>query len=182
MKLKVLLIRTAGLPVDYALHGKKILEARIGQAFEFELNGSPVSPPVGGYDAQRGQYLAEAFLPILEHLKRSGNHFASLLLTDVDIFASSTNYVFGLADIARRVAVVSSCRIHPSFWGMKETREFFEEQWGKVVTHEFGHTLGLTHCGDWNCVMKYSNSSNELYRKGIDFCVKCRKEVEEASR
>jgi archaemetzincin len=166
------------LPVDDALYAEKTLEARLGQAFAFELDASPVLPPADGHDVRRGQYSAEAFLPIAERAGRIANHSASLLLTDVDIFASSTNYVFGLADIARRVAVVSSCRIHPSFWGMKETREFFEAQWGKVVTHEFGHTLGLVHCGDWNCVMKYSNSPHELYRKGRDFCVKCRKEAE----
>jgi len=176
--LKVLLIRTAGLPIDDALHAKKVLEARLRQAFGFDLDDSTVFPPADGYDGRRRQYAAEAFLPMAEHVKRTGNHFASLLLTDVDIFSKSTNYVFGLADIARRVAVVSSCRIHPSFWGAMETREFFEEQWGKVVTHEFGHTLGLLHCKDWRCVMKYSNSPYELYKKGKDFCVKCRRELE----
>jgi len=177
MELKVLLIRTTGLPAGDALYAKKVLETRLGQAFGFELNDSPVTLPANGYDGRRGQYAAEAFLPIAKHLKRTWNHFASLLLTDVDIFARSTNYVFGLADIAHRVAVVSSRRIHPSFWGIKETREFFEEQWGKVVTHEFGHTLGLLHCKDWGCVMKYSNSPNELFRKGRDFCGKCREQL-----
>jgi archaemetzincin len=180
-RLKVLLNRTASLPIEDALHAERSLEARLGQHFEFELNGSPVPLPVIGYDGRRGQYAAEAFLPQAENLRSAGSYFASLLLTDADIFARSTNYVFGLADIARRVAVVSSCRIHPAFWGAKETREFFEEQWGKVVTHEFGHTLGLLHCSDWDCVMKYSNSPIELYRKGKNFCAKCRKQVERKS-
>jgi len=182
MKFSVLVASTADLPRSDFEYATKILDSKLGRDFAFELNPSIVLPPSEGYNIERRQYSAEAFLPLAEKVRTGSHSFASIVLTDVDIFAKFTNYVFGLADMVQRVAVVSSCRIHPSFWGTKETRELFEEQWGKVVTHEFGHTLGLLHCNDWNCVMKYSNSPPELYKKGSEFCEKCGREVAEIVR
>ncbi|WXG44810.1 MAG: hypothetical protein WED04_12405 [Promethearchaeati archaeon SRVP18_Atabeyarchaeia-1] len=178
-KFVVVLTRTTGLPDDYAVSACKILESKLGRSFVFKVNNKVVIPPQDGYKEERKQYTAEAFLNLAERLQTEMNSFASIILTDVDIFAKFTNYIFGLADMVHRVAVVSSCRIHPSFWGMKETRELFDEQWGKVVTHEFGHGLGISHCENWDCVMKYSNSPTELQRKGREFCGKCAREVEQ---
>ena len=177
MKFTVLITSTDGLPNSDSQYAVSVLDYKLGKDFAFELNVSTVPPPSDGYNEERKQYSAESFLPLAENLKKGTQYFSSIVLTDVDIFAKFTNYVFGLAEMVQRVAVVSSCRIHPSFWGSKETRELFEEQWGKVVTHEFGHTLGLLHCKDWNCVMKYSNTPDELYKKGREFCEKCAREA-----
>jgi archaemetzincin len=182
MKLDVLLTATEGLPADETRIARGILESKLGGSFVFKVNSRLVSHPSNGYNEERKQYAAETFLPLAERLQTEENSFASIVLTDVDVFAKFTNYVFGLADMVHRVAVVSSRRIHPSFWGMKETRESFELLWGKVVTHEFGHTLGMFHCEDWNCVMKYSNSPTELHRKGNEFCEKCAKELERITK
>lgn len=177
MKLNVLLTATRGLQVEDARYAINVLESRLGKLFTFELNTLTIAPPAEGYNEEREQYSAEIFLPAAQDLKTANGRFSSIILTDVDIFAKFTNYIFGLADMVQRVAVASTHRIHPSFWGMKETREFFEEQWGKVVTHEFGHTIGLLHCNNWDCVMKYSNSPPELHKKGRDFCSKCGEEL-----
>jgi archaemetzincin len=182
MKFDILVSSTTSFPVSDTQCAVSVLDSKLGRDFVFELSASTPPPPSEGYNEERRQYSAESFLPLAEKLSAGKHYFASIILTDVDIFAKFTNYVFGLADMVQRVAVVSSCRIHPSFWGNKETKEIFEEQWGKVVTHEFGHTLGLLHCNDWNCVMKYSNSPPELYRKGKEFCRKCAGEVAEIIR
>jgi archaemetzincin len=179
LKFDVLLTATEGFPSADAKSAQEILDFRLNQSFVFTVNGKSVSPPLEGYNEERKQYSAEAFLPVAERLQTEMRSYVSIVLTDVDVFAKFTNYVFGLADMVHRVAVVSSHRIHPSFWGMNETREIFEEQWGKVVTHEFGHTLGMLHCENWDCVMKYSNSPTELHRKGKDFCSKCARELEQ---
>ncbi|WXG47453.1 MAG: hypothetical protein WED05_12470 [Candidatus Atabeyarchaeum deiterrae] len=178
MTQEVLLVSTSGLPKSEARHAIKVLEEKLGQIFSFRSSHAGVLP-LGAYDNKRRQYAAEAFLSIAEDIRVKEKCVASLVLTEVDIFAASTNYVFGLADLERGVAVVSSHRIHPSFWGIVERRDFFETQWGKVVTHEFGHTVGLIHCQDWSCVMKFSNSPSELYAKGTGFCKKCGIELQE---
>lgn len=179
IKYDVLLTATENLPSDDAKSAKEILDSKLDRGFAFRVNSKLISPPLDSYNEERKQYAAEDFLPLADRLQSEMRSFASIVLTDVDVYARFTNYVFGLADMVHRVAVVSSHRIHPSFWGMKETRETFEEQWGKVVTHEFGHTLGMQHCEDWDCVMKYSNSPEELNRKGKDFCGKCARDLEQ---
>ena len=173
----VLMTATEGLPSTESEFARELLGSKLNHRFVFRVNVKSVSPPLESYVEERKQYSAEAFLPLAERLQTEAGSFVSMVLTDVDVFAKFTNYVFGLADMVHRVAVVSSHRIHPSFWGMKETKEFFEEQWGKVVTHEFGHTLGMLHCENWDCVMRYSNSPAELHRKGKDFCGKCMGEL-----
>lgn len=126
------------------------------------------------------QYLADLILKAAIQMRRND---VIIVLTSTDIYTTGTNYIFGLATIGS--ALISSARINPSFWkGFEEIfhytnkgRVFFEKQFKKVLIHEFGHTLGLPHCNDWNCVMHYSNSPIELYQKGDWFCINCWKEL-----
>jgi len=129
------------------------------------------------------QYLADAI--IQEGLRRKGEGIL-IILTSSDIYTSGVNYVFGLA--VRGCAVVSRARIDPAFWrGLDEIyryaskgRSFFEKQYGKVLLHEAGHTVGLPHCSNEDCVMLYSNSLLELYRKGEWFCQPCLEKLRSA--
>ena len=46
----------------------------------------------------------------------------------------------------------------------------------KVVIHEIGHNLGLSHCPDDKCVMSEKNGSTiNLDNNGGDYCQKCKK-------
>ena len=122
------------------------------------------------------QYLADDLLQA--GLQREEG--IGIVLTSADIYTGGTNYIFGLATFGS--ALVSSARIDPAFWkGIQEIfryasegRPFFESQYAKVLIHELGHAVGLPHCEDWDCAMRYSNSPMELYRKGEDYCDACR--------
>ena len=126
------------------------------------------------------QYLADTI--IQEGLRLKGEGIL-IMLTSSDIYTYGVNYIFGLA--VKGCAVVSRARIDPAFWrGVDEVyaytskgRPFFEKQYGKVLLHEAGHTLGLPHCSNESCVMLYSNSPLELYRKGEWFCQPCLKKL-----
>jgi len=122
------------------------------------------------------QYLADALLQAGLQQREGG---IAVVLTSADIYTGGTNYIFGLATLGS--ALVSSARIDPVFWkGIQEIfrytsegRPFFERQYAKVLVHELGHAIGLPHCEDWDCAMRYSNSPMELYRKGEDYCDVC---------
>jgi len=129
------------------------------------------------------QHLADAIIEEGLRLKGEG---ILILLTSSDIYTAGVNYVFGLA--VKGCAVVSKARIDPAFWrGVDEIyaytskgRLFFEKQYGKVLLHEAGHTLGLPHCSNESCVLLYSNSPLELYRKGEWFCQPCLEKLRSA--
>lgn len=127
------------------------------------------------------QYLADAILmkgvPLVE------KNSILIIVTDFDIYTHGTNYIFGLA--TKHMGIVSSARIDPKFWDLFPEiyqytimgKEFFIKQYEKVLLHELGHTISLTHCSNIKCVMKYSNSPIELYSKGEDYCEKCQKYI-----
>jgi archaemetzincin len=126
------------------------------------------------------QYFADILLR--KALQRKESDLV-LVLTSVDIYTVGTNYIFGLAAVS--AGIVSSARIDPSFWkGADEIcqytsrgKPFFEKQFSKVIVHEVGHSLGLAHCENWDCVMHFANSPLELYRKGEWYCQACQNEL-----
>ncbi|MGZ8866977.1 MAG: hypothetical protein ACXW2P_01440 [Thermoanaerobaculia bacterium] len=48
------------------------------------------------------------------------------------------------------------------------------ERLSKTVVHEIGHTLSLTHCDDYDCVMAASHAVEWLDLKGARLCEHCR--------
>lgn len=71
--------------------------------------------------------------------------------------------IMGLASgIGTGVAVFSSYRPHG--YG----------QLFSVMLHEIGHTQGLRHCPDTNCMMQNAKGGNP-FAKTNSFCVKCKK-------
>lgn len=116
------------------------------------------------YDPQRKQYRAR---DLLERV-RAVEGEQVLGLTDVDLYASGLNFVFGLAECPGRAAIVSLYRLHA-----QGNEALFRERIAKEVMHELGHSLGLEHCADPDCVMFFSNSLADTDRKGKRFCAAC---------
>ena len=175
-KVSITIIPTSSLPqvdLDFALgvymkHFKDYAHTEVSEK-KLNLEEFPYRPTAFGR-----QYLADALLQA--GLQQRG---IVIVLTSADIYTGGTNYIFGLATFGS--ALVSSARIDPAFWkGIQEIfrytgegRPFFERQYAKVLIHELGHAIGLPHCDDWDCAMRYSNSPIELYRKGGEYCGVC---------
>ena len=67
------------------------------------------------YYYSRNQYLASPLLSLIP-LPDSGNR--ALGVVDVDIFAPGLNFVFGIADIPGRRALISLRRLRLEFYGL----------------------------------------------------------------
>lgn len=99
-----------------------------------------------------GAYAPLDFLQIglTEKLER-GVHFL-LLVTEVDLAASTLSYALALPSQLTNVAVVSTKRLRPSFWG-DETDPAADEalavrRLSALLLHSFGHLLNLDHTAE----------------------------------
>ena len=52
----------------------------------------------------------------------------------------------------------------------------------KEAVHELGHTLALTHCDDYECVMASSYSVEWIDVKSASLCPQCRSAAEQSAR
>lgn len=123
------------------------------------------------FDSRRGQYYSTA---LLERLAGFTAPPAARVLGvgSVDLFVPILTFVFGEAQLAGSRAVVSHYRL-----AEPERPELLRERLAKESTHELGHTFGLRHCADWNCVMSSSHSVERLDVKSEAFCLRCRRVV-----
>ncbi|MCE4624260.1 MAG: matrixin family metalloprotease [Desulfurococcales archaeon] len=168
MGVRVLLVAVGAISVEMLSWVARQAEERFpGLDVRFLVPVWKEELPLSFYDPARMQYnatlvngfLYDRYRPLIEPRRR--------LLVGVvgaDGFVSGLNFVFGLASPEIGVASVYTARMRgPRLW----------ERVLKVVVHETGHLLGLGHCSDPRCVMRFSNSLMELDEKGSRFCPRC---------
>jgi archaemetzincin len=129
-------------------------------------------------DPVRQQYNSNLILKRLLDDEASPDAVKILGVTDVDLFNPIFSFVFGEAQFKGKCAVVSSYRLrgnpeHTLPPGCPPLLNRLE----KEVIHELGHTFGLRHCSDPDCVMKYSVGLACADRKFSFFCPACRELV-----
>ena len=111
-----------------------------------------------------GQLLTGPLLKFARQIKSENNikkfHIVCLVVDD-DITREDLNYVFGVALLTDRIAVVSTARL------AGVTRLW------KVIAHEIGHALQFAHCGNKKCIMFGSQCLEDLDTKECDMCTRC---------
>ncbi|MGO9018558.1 MAG: archaemetzincin family Zn-dependent metalloprotease [Syntrophobacteraceae bacterium] len=123
-------------------------------------------------DLHRNQYSSSA---IIERLEQNLPTAVSkvLAVTGLDLYIPILTFVFGEARLNGRCAVVSSYRLDTKFYGLPDNPSLLQERLLKEAIHELGHTYGLYHCHNQECVMKSSTYVEEIDFKSSRFCEKC---------
>ncbi|HEU4522270.1 MAG TPA: archaemetzincin [Thermoanaerobaculia bacterium] len=126
--------------------------------------------PAFAFHPERGQYHSTTIIQRLAAMDRAETVVG---ITQVDLFIPILTYVFGEAQMNGSSAVVSFHRFAQEFYGLPADPSLLAARLSKTVVHEIGHTAGLTHCDDYDCVMAASHSVEYLDLKGVSLCAAC---------
>jgi archaemetzincin len=145
----------------------------ISSAFSIDAKRmDPMPDPAYAWDAGRQQY--SSTLILRDAISRRPDGAAKVLvLTECDIFIPMLSFVYGQAQLDGPVAVLSSARLRQEFYSLPPNRPLFLQRLRKEISHELGHTFGLTHCQDRLCTMSLSTNIEQLDLKQPGFCNSC---------
>lgn len=116
---------------------------------------------------KRGQINAESLLNNLNASRIGVGYDKVVVVLNDDGYVEGLNFVFGIAYMNGKVAIVFTKRLHSA------NPYIFYQRLVKEIIHELGHTFGLSHCEDPKCVMHFSNTLMDTDLKGPGFCSKC---------
>ncbi len=98
----------------------------------------------------------------------------ALLVVDVDLFIPILTFVFGEAQLGGRVGIVSLARLRQEFYGLPPHPALLHRRLIKEIKHELGHTFGLIHCSQRECVMSVAHNVLAVDQKGMNLCRGCK--------
>jgi len=144
-----------------------------------EIYPKSLPVPSEAYYEERKQYHASYFVSLAEKYARMFRFTRAIVITDANLFVPGLNFVFGQASLRGLGAVVSLFMLRPEVYGEPPDMDLLLERVVKTVIHEIGHTLGLNHCDNPRCVMRFSNHVGETDFKTKNFCSTCRKKIDQ---
>lgn len=105
------------------------------------FDGPHLTPAAGTYAP-----LDFLHLGIAEKLERRVPFL--LIVTEVDLTASTLSYAVALPSQLTNVGIVSARRLAPAFWGDDDDDEITATRLAALLVHTFGHLLNLRHHPD----------------------------------
>lgn len=135
---------------------------------------SPQDLPGFAYYKPRYRYKADSLLKFQSGLLPSGSQ-SVIGLTNKDISTATDKHedwgIFGLGYCPGKACVISVFRLQSGPY------DLYKERFIKVLLHELGHNMGLTHCNyDSTCMMNDARGTMaqvDLERKWL--CPNCKK-------
>jgi archaemetzincin len=133
------------------------------RGFQVALGGERAVPS-DLFDGRRRQWRAEPLLSLLS--RKPGGRV--LGVTELDLYAEGTRFVFGIGQRPGRAAVVSLHHLRSHAGAQRVLARAFKE-----AIHELGHGLGLPNCANTRCVMLASQELADTDRKSSEPCRRC---------
>lgn len=132
----------------------------------------PKPLPAHTYHAGRDQYLSTGLLEYLLQEDRDDS-FRILGVTAVDLYIPIFTFVFGEAQLEGKAAIISLYRPGGGDSEARPSRQIFIQRLTKLGVHELGHTFGLGHCRQPQCLMAFSANLEKLDQKKLELCSYC---------
>ena len=131
-----------------------------------------VSNPSYAFEPKRSQYYSTKVLKeISQQLPSDG--IKILGITEVDLCTPVLTFVFGEAHLDGKSAVISLSRLRQEFYQLPVNKKILINRVIKEAIHELGHTFGLVHCSNSQCVICFSPNVLSVDHKGNNFCPLC---------
>ena len=138
------------------------------------LGGEPT--PARAFNVSRQQYSSTEILAGLAGRKLPDSS-RLIAVTASDLYVPVLTFVFGEAQTEGRCAVVSTCRLRQEFYGLPADAGLERLRLLKEAVHELGHTFGLAHCENYECVMAPSHAVEWIDLKSSKFCAMCLRQL-----
>jgi|Deesub1362B_J571_1020462.scaffolds.fasta_scaffold00022_84 archaemetzincin len=135
--------------------------------FTFRVDVIRAEMPSSFHNPLRNQVYAKPLLIEVKKIVQDKGYFKGLGILHEDIYHKNSSYIFGLAELNGRAALISTFRLVGDGLYTRVLKEVF---------HEVGHLLGLTHCTN-NCVMRFSSNVKETDIKPATYCKVCESKV-----
>jgi archaemetzincin len=129
--------------------------------------------PEFAFHEERQQYHSSEILQRMQSFL-TADSWRMLGIGAVDLYIPILTFVFGEAQMGGPCAVLSTHRLRQEFYGLPPDPELFRQRLIKEAVHEVGHTLNLTHCDDYRCVMASSHAVEWIDLKDSALCGTCR--------
>jgi len=154
----------------------------LGREFRVECEILPAeADPAFAFNLTRQQYHStEILASLVRKATPASRHL--LGITPVDLYIPILTFVFGEAQLEGNCALVSTHRLRQEFYGLPPDSALFRERLLKEAVHELGHTLSLSHCENYECVMSPSHGVEWIDLKGSRFCGECRSIIDKRGR
>jgi archaemetzincin len=172
---KIAMIAIGRVDAQVLADAQNCIRERFGCEVE---HSAPIALPDDAFDARRRQHSSVAFMLALA--RQEVDAARVLGITECDLFIPMLTFVFGQAQLRGRVALVSLARLRQEFYGAAADDEVLRLRMAKEIGHELGHSFGLIHCPDRECVMSLATSIQDVDRKAAAFCHSCGRLVAQA--